>query len=178
MPTLTNVTPSELASWLDDASAVLVDVREPAEYASEHIPGSVSAPLSSFDGAALRSAHGGDGGAEFVFQCQTGRRSAEAAERFGREGGSEAVYHLAGGIEAWKRDGRAVERSAGAARIPIMRQVQIVAGSLVVVGVALSAFVSPSFLILAAFVGCGLVFAGVTGWCGMARLLGAAPWNR
>ena len=58
-----------------------------------------------------------------------------------------------------------------------MRQVQIVAGSLVALGVALGVLVSPWMLILPAFVGCGLVFAGVSGWCGMARLLAVMPWN-
>jgi len=63
------------------------------------------------------------------------------------------------------------------AGIPVMRQVQITAGSLVVLGVALAA-VSPWFLALSAFVGCGLVFAGATGWCGMAKLLALMPWNK
>ncbi len=71
-----------------------------------------------------------------------------------------------------------VKRAPGAPRLPVMRQVQIAAGSLVVLGVALGVLASPWFLILPAFVGCGLVFAGATGWCGMARLLGAMPWNR
>lgn len=62
--------------------------------------------------------------------------------------------------------------------MPVMRQVQIAAGSLVVLGLALGWWVWPGFLGLSAFVGCGLIFAGATGWCGMARLLGAMPWNR
>jgi hypothetical protein len=59
-----------------------------------------------------------------------------------------------------------------------MRQVQITAGSLVALGTALGWFVSPWFLILSGFVGCGLMFAGLSGWCGMAMMLGRMPWNR
>ena len=59
-----------------------------------------------------------------------------------------------------------------------MRQVQIVAGSLVLLGVVLGTTVSPLFLLLSGFVGAGLVFAGLSGWCGMAQLLALAPWNR
>lgn len=59
-----------------------------------------------------------------------------------------------------------------------MRQVQLVAGSLVALGIALGVFLNPWFLVLPAFVGCGLMFAGATGWCGMAMLLGAMPWNK
>ena len=62
--------------------------------------------------------------------------------------------------------------------IEIMRQVQITAGSLVVIGVVLAFTVAPAFIALSAFVGAGLVFAGVSGWCGMAKLLALMPWNR
>jgi hypothetical protein len=59
-----------------------------------------------------------------------------------------------------------------------MRQVQMLAGSLVVAGVVLGFAVHPGFFGLSAFVGAGLVMAGVTGWCGMATLLGKLPYNR
>ena len=59
-----------------------------------------------------------------------------------------------------------------------MRQVQIAAGSLVLAGVLLGAFVAPGFYALSGFVGAGLLFAGVSGFCGMARLLAVMPWNR
>ena len=62
--------------------------------------------------------------------------------------------------------------------IEIMRQVQIVAGSLVLIGVILGYFVTPAFYALPAFVGAGLLFAGISGFCGMAKLLAIMPWNR
>jgi rhodanese-related sulfurtransferase len=99
------------------------------------------------------------------------------ATRRAMEAGHTEVYNLAGGISAWKDAGLPVERTAGAP-LPIIRQVQIVAGSLVVLGTVLGATVSPWFLLLSGFVGAGLVFAGATGICGMAALLLKLPHNR
>ena len=170
---VTDVTPEELSRWLEAGEAVLVDVREPFERAEERIDGSIAAPLSSFDAESIRDDRGG---ARVVFHCAAGGRSADAAARYAQNG--EAVYHLAGGINAWKAAERPTVRPARAPGFPVMRQVQIVAGSLVALGVALGLLVSPWFLAIPAFVGCGLVFAGASGWCGMALLLGRMPWNR
>ena len=87
------------------------------------------------------------------------------------------TYILEGGIDAWKKAGLpvALDRSQP---IDIMRQVQIVAGSLVLIGAVLGFFVAPGFYALSAFVGAGLLFAGISGFCGMAKLLGLMPWNR
>jgi rhodanese-related sulfurtransferase len=87
------------------------------------------------------------------------------------------TYILEGGIDAWKKAGLpvALDRKAP---LPTMRQVQIVAGSLVALGTVLGATVAPAFYALSAFVGIGLVFAGVTGICGMERILALMPWNR
>jgi rhodanese-related sulfurtransferase len=155
----------------DRERKLIVDVREPFERASEHIAETHAMPLSAFDAAILRRDLGDDAD-RVIFQCRSGSRSAQARERFG--GGRL----LAGGIEAWKAAGLPVERSAGSPKMDVMRQVQIVAGSLVVLGVLLGWFVSPWFLALSLFVGSGLVFAGVSGWCGMAKLLAVMPWNR
>lgn len=169
---LIDVAPDLLEQWAKQGDTVIVDVREDFEHAEERIDGAELMPLSKFDAAALRARHGGH---KVVFQCRSGRRSADAAGRYAAPG--EKTFHLAGGIEAWKASGRAVVKPAKANRIPVMRQVQIVAGSLVAIGVALGAFVHPAFLALPGFVGCGLVFAGISGWCGMAMLLGRMPWN-
>lgn len=150
--------------------AVLVDVREPDERAREHIPGTRHAPLSS-----LRQVEA-PGAKAVIFHCRSGARTGANAARLGEAAGCEA-YLLEGGLDAWKRAGLPVSTDRGQP-IEIMRQVQIVAGSLVVLGVVLGFLVAPSFLALPAFVGAGLVFAGSTGWCGMARLLAVMPWNR
>jgi rhodanese-related sulfurtransferase len=93
-------------------------------------------------------------------------------------GGGVEAFNLAGGIEAWKQAGLPVEVDRAVSRISIMRQVQIVAGSFVLAGAALAYWVSPWFLIVPAFFGAGLLFAGLSGTCGMAALLSVMPWNR
>jgi rhodanese-related sulfurtransferase len=171
--TVRQASPEDVARWLDQGDAVLIDVREDFEHAEESIDNAIHTPLAAVDPETIRQAHAGR---RIVFHCKAGPRSRDAASRLAAAG--EPVYCLAGGIDAWRAAGLPVTRSANAPKLPVMRQVQIAAGSLVVIGVALGTLVSPWFLALSAFVGCGLVFAGVTGWCGMARLLGAMPWNR
>lgn len=168
-----DVAPSMLRAWLARGDAVLIDVREDFEHAQERIDGAEHEPLGSLDPERIRAAHEGK---RIVFHCRTGKRSHEAARRVRALG--EPAFHLAGGIEAWKAEGEPVTRPPGGPPIPIMRQVQIAAGSLVVIGVALGLTLSPWWLAVPAFVGCGLVFAGVSGWCGMAKLLSRMPWNK
>jgi rhodanese-related sulfurtransferase len=165
-----------LRAWLQSGQAVLVDVREPFEHASERIEGSRHVPLAQIEPDTLRAEHMGE---RLVFHCRSGARSGKALEKCEsalRQAGIE-TYHLRGGIEAWKAAGQPVAHSAGAPKLDIMRQVQIVAGSLVALGVLAGVLVSPWLLVVPGFVGCGLVFAGLSGWCGMAKLLARMPWN-
>lgn len=171
---LVEVSPEILESWIAAGDTVLVDVREDFEHAAERIPGAMPAALSAFEPCTVRDEHGHQ---RVVFHCRTGKRSADAAARY-RGGEGETVFHLGGGIEAWKASGRPTERSASAPKVDVMRQVQMTAGALVLVGVLLGAFVNPWFLALSGFVGGGLFFAGASGWCGMAMLLARMPWNR
>ncbi|MEL7483940.1 MAG: rhodanese-like domain-containing protein [Planctomycetota bacterium] len=173
---VTDLAPDAVASMINDKRAVLVDVREDFEYAEEHIRGAMHMPLSKFDPVRLHREHGG---AEVVFQCRSGKRSITAALAYEQAaGGDVPLMHLAGGIEAWKHAGKPVVKPGTGPRIPVMRQVQITAGALVTLGVVLGAFVHTAFLGIAGFIGVGLVFAGLSGWCGMAKLLGSMPWNR
>lgn len=91
--------------------------------------------------------------------------------------GDGRAYQLEGGLQAWKRAGLPTVTDRNAP-LPIMRQMQIAAGSLVLLGVVLATLVSPWFMALSAFVGAGLIVAGVTGFCAMANLLQHMPWNR
>lgn len=158
--------------WLACGDADLVDVRERDEHAREHIAGATLVPLSSFKTEQLPT----NEGRKVVVHCRSGRRSLEAAAQLAQTGQYE-VYSLKGGIEAWSRSGLPTEVNRRAP-IPIMRQVQIVAGSLILIGTLLGAFISPWWLILSGFVGAGLVFAGVSGFCGMANILALLPFNR
>ena len=169
---LPSVDPRTVQAWLEQGEAALIDVREPDEHARERIAGARLVPLSRFEPARLAAISG----KILVFHCNSGNRTAQAAEQLRRAGG-DRVYQLDGGLQAWKRAGLpvVVDRKAP---LPLMRQVQIAAGSLVLLGTVLTILVSPWLLVIPAFVGAGLVVAGITGFCGMARLLARMPWNR
>jgi rhodanese-related sulfurtransferase len=172
MTSLNPITAADLKRRLDSGEAVLIDIRESDEHAREHILGARLAPLSAIDAHDFDRDH--DKAA--VFHCRSGMRTQANAARLIAKGFREA-YCLEGGIEAWKAAGLPVHANRKAP-LEIMRQVQIAAGSLILAGVALGALVHPAFYALSAFVGAGLAFAGATGWCGMALLLKAMPWNR
>lgn len=158
------------ARLLLDQGAVLVDIREADEFARERVPGARHAPLSRLSTLEAQGAR------TLIFHCKSGARTVANAGRLGEASTCDA-YILEGGLEAWKRAGLPVHADRKQP-IEIMRQVQIAAGSLVLLGVALGFWFSPAFFLLAAFVGAGLAFAGVSGWCGMAKLLAFMPWNR
>ena len=164
--------PTEVAERIAKRGATLIDIREPDEFRRRHVPGALSRPLSAFEAAGLTI----EPGREVIFTCRSGMRTAAACERLATAVGGPALV-LDGGIDAWAAAGLPVAEDK-AQPIEIMRQVQIAAGGLVLVGVVLGLLVHPAFFGLAAFVGAGLAFAGVTGFCGMARLLALAPWNR
>ena len=153
-----------------DAGARLIDIRGADEHARERIPGAINVPLDRI-GDLPRD------GRPVVFHCKSGMRTAANAVQLGAAAGSAPAYILGGGIEAWRQAGQAVAADRSQP-IEIMRQVQITAGALVLTGVLLGTFVAPGFFGLAGFAGAGLVFAGATGWCGMAKLLRVMPWNR
>jgi rhodanese-related sulfurtransferase len=169
------ISPMDAKRRLAAGTAVLVDIREPMEHAREAIPGARSSPLSSYGAHSLQGFQSENAPA-VIFHCQSGKRTSDNAERLLTCGMPE-LYILEGGLTGWKSAGLAtrVDRSKP---IEMQRQVQIGAGSLVLTGLALAYLVSPWFLALSAFVGAGLVFAGISGWCGMAKILGLMPWNR
>jgi len=172
MTSLNPISASELQNRLNLGTAILIDVRESDEHAREHILGARLAPLSAIDTHDFDHDHA----KAAVFHCKSGMRTQANAAKLLARGFSEA-YYLEGGIEAWKQAGLPVHTNREAP-LEIMRQVQITAGSLVLAGVVLGYLVDPLFYVLSAFVGAGLTFAGLTGWCGMAMLLKAMPWNR
>ena len=166
---LATLSPADTRAAID-AGARLIDIRDADEHARERIPGAINVPLDRI-GDLPRD------GSPVVFHCKSGARTAANMARLGDAAGGAPAYILTGGIEAWRQAGQPVvaDRSQP---LEIMRQVQITAGVLVLTGVLLGAFVAPGFFGLSAFVGAGLTFAGVTGWCGMANLLRIMPWNR
>ncbi|MFN9622376.1 MAG: rhodanese-like domain-containing protein [Cyanobacteriota bacterium] len=159
-----------LAMRLAKHKATVIDVREPMEYASGHIVGSLNVPLGQLTDATLPQA-------PLVLVCQSGNRSAKGMELLLRRGHPHPLADLEGGFPSWEQAGLPVHKPKGAP-LPLMRQVQIAAGSLVLAGLILSQVVAPGWILLTWFVGVGLVFAGVSGFCGMARLLAVMPWNQ
>jgi len=164
-----------LQTWLDENKVTLVDVREPGEYAGEKIPGAKLVALSKLSPKDIRLI-AEQNNRQIVLYCQSGNRSGIAANKL-LNAGFEQVIHLKGGLNNWKQSGYPTEINRNAP-ISIMRQVQIVAGTLVFTGTILGAFVSPWFLILSGFVGTGLVFSGVSGTCGMGILLAKLSYNQ
>jgi Rhodanese-related sulfurtransferase len=162
----------ERAAELVRRGAVLIDIREANEHAREHIPGARHHALSRLDTES--PARPGD--EVLVFHCRSGARTHGHAARLATAATCEA-YILDGGLNAWRKAGLpvALDRSQP---IDIMRQVQIAAGSLVLMGILFGTLVAPGFYALSAFVGAGLMFAGISGFCGMAHLLALMPWNR
>jgi len=167
---LPHISPAK-AKELIDRGAVLVDIREFDEHARSRIPAARHAPLSRLERLELDRET-----PAVIFHCRSGNRTAGNATRLAQCTDYDA-FILDGGIDAWKQAGLPVAENKHQP-IEIMRQVQIAAGSLVFVGTALGTLVHPGFYTIAAFVGAGLVFAGVSGSCMMARLLAFAPWNR
>ena len=171
--TLRTVTPEKAREMLNEG-AILLDIREADEHARERIAAARSLPLSTLDQAdfALRR------GKPVIFHCRSGQRTQMNAARLqARAGEGCEAFMVEGGLDAWRKAGLPVVTDR---RQPIemQRQVQIVAGGLGLGGVLLGAFVSPAFYAVPGFIGVGLLFAGLTGTCGMARLLKFAPWNR
>ena len=160
----------DLADRLATGEVKVIDVREPMEFATGHIAGSLNVPLSRLAQADLPRG-------PLVLICQSGNRSAKGLAQLLGQGHPHPVADLLGGLPTWEQAGFPVRKLKGAP-LPLMRQVQIVAGSLVLLGVILSQVVAPGWIWLSGFVGAGLTFAGVSGFCGMARLLAAMPWNR
>lgn len=168
---LTPIDP-EGARRLLAGGALLIDIRSAAEYRREHI--AAARRISPEELAGARTALAG--APAVIFHCLSGLRTTGCAATLA--GGVDCdAYVLAGGLAAWKKAGLPVVADAGAP-LELQRQVQIAAGGMVLAGVLLGASVTPWFLLLAGFVGAGLVFAGVSGHCGLARLLMQMPWNR
>lgn len=171
MTTLTKMDAKTAHDWVKQNKAVLIDVRESDEYIKEHIPGAHLVPLSGFNPDDFPKEHDKIA----VFHCRSGGRTDASAARILASGFKE-VYQLEDGLQGWRAAGLPVNVNAKAP-ISIMRQVQITAGLLVVLGVVLAALVNPWFVLISGFVGAGLAQAGITGNCAMAQVLARMPWN-
>jgi rhodanese-related sulfurtransferase len=174
--TVSTISPSDLATWHKEGSELeLIDVRTPVEFREVHARGAHNIPLDQLDPAAVMQARNGAAEGPLYLICRAGGRGQQACEKF-LQAGYTNVVNVAGGTQAWEAAGLPVVRDRTV--ISLERQVRIAAGLVVVVGAMLSWLVHPAFALLSAFVGAGLVFAGVTNTCGMGLLLARMPWNK
>lgn len=153
----------------------LIDVRTPAEFQEVHAEGARLVPLDRLDPQALKAARQGQPGKPLYVICRTGSRARQACEKLLAAGVAEVVS-IEGGTQAWEQSALPVVR--GKKTISLERQVRIAAGSLTLLGAVLGYFVHPYFIGLSAFIGAGLIFAGVTDTCGMGMMLARMPWNQ
>lgn len=170
--TIETTSPRKLPEIFSNGYTV-IDVRTPKEYQAAHVVGAECIPLDTLDGEQFCGKYG-DGFPVYIL-CQSGNRATTAAERL-IKAGHRNVCVIDGGTNA-AIDAQ-IEIDYGKGAISLERQVRIAAGSLVVIGTLLGLFVHGGFFALPAFVGAGLVFAGVTDTCGMGMMLAKCPWNR
>ena len=155
------IDPVTLKNWIDADEAIVIDVREPGEFASERIFGAQLIPLAAIN----------------VLHCHAGKRGDTACAKLLAEDPELELYHLQGGIAAWIKAGLAVQTS-GRKILPLGQQVQITLGLLVLLASMITYYINPLFVCVSAFLGCGLIFAGLSGFCGLAKLLALLPWNK
>ena len=173
---ISSVSPTALAELCKAGKRVdLIDVRTPVEFREVHLEIARNVPLDQLDAAAVMQDGNGSANEPLYVICRSGSRGQQACEKFFQAGFSNVV-NIEGGTLACIAAGLPVVR--GKRAISLERQVRIAAGSLVLVGSALGWLVHPAFIGLSAFVGAGLVFAGITDTCGMGMVLARMPWNR
>lgn len=155
---------------------VILDVREKEEFQLESIPDSICCPLSQFDMMApgiLKNIKDSD----VVIMCRTGNRAKIALETIKKMDFNQHTFSCyEGGILKWKEEGNKVISTKSS--LPLMRQVQIIAGGLIVLSFVASSLWAQAFIFLALFVGVGLMFAGIMGVCPMMSILKKMPWNK
>jgi rhodanese-related sulfurtransferase len=173
--TIATISPRQLAERQQAGPVELIDVRTPVEFREVHVEFARNVPLDRLDPAAIASGRTASPGEPLYVICRSGGRGQKACEKL-LAAGHVDVVNVEGGTQACIDAGLPVVR--GKKTMALERQVRIAAGLLVLLGVLLGFIAHPAFFGLSAFVGAGLVFAGVTDFCGMGLLLARMPWNR
>ncbi|MCC9607099.1 rhodanese-like domain-containing protein [Blastopirellula sp. JC732] len=170
------ISPAQLAEREKSGQPIeLIDVRTPAEYREVHASSARNTPLESLDVNGVLKARRLEATQPLYVICRSGKRADQACRKF-VAAGYENVVNVEGGTVAWEAAKLPVVR--GKKAMALERQVRIAAGSLVLLGAVLGLTVHPYFIGISAFVGAGLIFAGVTDTCGMAMMLARMPWNQ
>lgn len=164
--TLSRISPQEAKQKMDNGAALL-DVREYPEWLESHVPGATLIPLGDIKSEPSRGALA----PETLVMCRSGKRATEAAQSIA-SAGAATPFVVEGGLDAWKNAGLPAQKAEGGP-ISMERQVRIGAGALVLLGLLV-----PRLRVVSYFVPCGLIYAGVSGTCGMGMALAKARWNR
>jgi rhodanese-related sulfurtransferase len=173
---VSTITPQQLTELCKgNGKPDLIDVRTSVEFREVHVEFARNVPLDRLDPAALLASRNDSKGVPVYLICRSGSRGRQACEKF-LAAGFTNVVNVEGGTLACVESGLPVVR--GKKAISLERQVRIAAGLLVLLGALLGWLVYPAFIGLSAFIGAGLVFAGVTDTCGMGMLLARMPWNQ
>lgn len=172
----TTISPQELGELRNTGTEIdLLDVRTPVEYREVHVDFAWNVPLDQLDPETVMQARNGAKDEPLYVVCRAGSRGAIACDRF-RDAGFANVVNVEGGTLACEQAGLPLVR--GKKTVSLERQVRIAAGSLVLLGAVSGWLIHPAFIGLSAFVGAGLIFAGITDTCGMGMMLARMPWNR
>ena len=174
MPQIQSVDAQTLKKWMKNSKVLLIDVREPLECSIEKIASSKNVPLAQITLEALDLLKNKN--KKIVIQCRSGARSMTACKKLSEADPSLELYNLDGGILAWKAQGYGIAQEKDA--LPLDRQVQLTLGIIISFGVLMSYLFNDSWVLVPAIIGLGLINAGLTGWCGMAKLVALFPWNR
>ncbi len=158
------------------ADCLLIDVRTPVEFAEVHAKNASNIPLGSLDETKVKEIAEQAASKPIVILCQSGSRAKTAGKKL-CDFGISNVHVIEGGTLGWQVANKPVIKSK-ASRLPLMRQVQVVIGAVVLTSSVLVILGQAWAAWIAAFVGAGLLFAGITGFCGLAILLSKMPWNR
>lgn len=172
MTKITYISAKELQNLYQQSDVVIYDIREADEYAREHIIGAYNTPISKFEQYHFTNLDD----KIVVFHCQSGMRTQMNEEKL-QQVKCKQIFILKNGLSEWNSLGYATAIN-NKAPLPIMRQVQIVAGSLILLGIIAGFLITPILFLLSGVVGAGLIFAGLTGFCGMANLLMLLPYNK
>ncbi|MFQ5731471.1 MAG: rhodanese-like domain-containing protein [Planctomycetaceae bacterium] len=175
MSDIATISAKRLAELNGQGNVDLIDVRTPAEFREVRAAMARNVPLDSLDPHAVMKERNGTADEPLYVICRTGNRASKACRQF-IDAGYTNVVNVEGGAQAWDEAGLPVIR--GKKTVSLERQVRIAAGLLVLLGAVLGFFVNPYFIGLSAFVGAGLLFAGITDTCGMAMMLARMPWNQ
>ncbi|MGY8769899.1 MAG: rhodanese-like domain-containing protein [Pirellulales bacterium] len=173
---ISTITPEALNTLHRSGKQIeLIDVRTPVEFNEVHVDFAKNIPLDQLDPQAFIQARNDSSEETLYLICRSGSRGQKAREKFVQAGFTN-VINIEGGTLACESTSLPLTR--GKKSMGLERQVRIAAGSLVVLGVVLSVAVHPWCVGLSAFVGAGLVFAGITDTCAMGMLIARMPWNQ